>query len=80
MWAAGYKWIVDNNLISGHIHGGIRQIIKHNYEISKFSEYPEIDQFCCVILIFLFSPIHGLDIALTKFCPQVGLLFIHIGA
>lgn len=73
----GFKWIIDRNVISGHIRPSIRYFIEHHYMMHKLSiaplnKRPELSK---IFKLFLLSPFRALHITLKKQCPQILIIY-----
>lgn len=67
----GMKWIIDRNVISGHIKSGILPFIRHAYKMHKRTKGKRLIMF----RIFLTSPLRALHIAFKKKCPQMVVIY-----
>ncbi|MFA5366098.1 MAG: hypothetical protein WC325_13025, partial [Candidatus Bathyarchaeia archaeon] len=57
-----------------HLRGGIRESVKHFYELSKLDD-PNNPPRIPILVRFVFSPIRGLEISLKKDCPQAAVVY-----
>ena len=68
--AAGYKWIIKPNVVSGHVRNGVRNELKHKYwqaktchcEIRRLSTHGELHN-------LLYSPASGVRLAVRFGSP-----------
>jgi len=68
--AAGYKWIIKPNVVSGHVRSGVRNELKHKYwqaktchcEIRRLSTHGELHN-------LLYSPASGVRLAVRFGSP-----------
>jgi glycosyltransferase involved in cell wall biosynthesis len=76
---AGYRWITDYNVVSIHLRNGVWQDVKHTYWYGRaapiVSKFDSSITFRRLVAMFLFSPIRGLHIMLTKSCPQMVFVY-----
>lgn len=73
---AGYKWLVDGSVVSDHIRRSIWQHAFYKYKHIMVAEkttldYAKFSEFYRILKTFMFSPLRGLQITLSKKCPQV---------
>ncbi|UCC58987.1 MAG: glycosyltransferase [Candidatus Bathyarchaeum sp.] len=73
---AGFKWVVDKNLVSQHISCSVRDCLRHRMRMVKLANWRVKVPFIRVLFRFLFSPLRGLEMALKKRCPE--LFFVYM--
>ncbi len=70
---AKYKWIIDKNVISGHIRDSVWEHGLHMYKMHyKFVKKAAVEELLGTrpLKIFLFSPLRAFHIALKEQCPS----------
>lgn len=65
----GFKWIVNKEIISDHISGDFFYRIKHVDKAARLNDYPQHNRIKPQLKRFLFSPVRGLQIALSTDYP-----------
>ena len=75
----GYKWIVDRDIVSDHLKDSIRGYAKKiKFDLTNCRYVRDNTKFSKSLSILAFSPVRGLQIAVTKHCPEAFVVYPYL--